>query len=132
MGKRFLVAFAVLASIGLVVGAMFYKEQTAQALPARNLKFYPKDMKQAALYKEMRRIQNELGVRCAFCHVMTPRKQFEKDTKHKAIALKMLRLTDDINKDLAKIFPKNPKKVTCYTCHRGKKHPVNVMPEDDE
>lgn len=135
MKTKFFTAIAIAALFGLglcLLSDNLAGVKQASAMPESNLKFYPKDMKQPDLYKEMRQISKDLGVKCAFCHVMTPRKDFVKDTPHKEIALKMLVLTKEINDDLKKIFPKGDKKVTCYTCHRGEEHPKNVGEDDGE
>lgn len=134
LSQKLTFAFSLVLVAAIGVLAFAPREQAEAAPPPKALKYYPKDTSQAKLYKEMRVISAALGVKCAFCHVMTPRKQFAKDTKHKKIALSMLKLTDKINADILKALPKGskPTKVTCYTCHRGEKHPASEDEEDDD
>lgn len=129
---------ALLLSLGFIAvflaGLMCFRaSQHVEAAPPRNLKFYPKSMRQPHIYKEMRRMSQALGVKCKHCHVVTPRKQFAKSTKNKEIALKMLFLTKEINDDLKNIFKAGKRnKVTCYTCHRGNKKPLSEPHEEEE
>ncbi len=60
--------------------------------------------------------KSSLNVDCDFCHI---KDAFEKDDKPmKQVARKMIRRMNEINGDGA------GGRVTCYTCHRGQKTPV--------
>jgi hypothetical protein len=68
-----------------------------------------------------------LGVKCNFCHVMEPQKDFAADTEKKNIARGMLKLTGRINSD---VFTwKEAPKATCYMCHHGAEKPVLTAPQ---
>ena len=130
--KKALLLFFGLIAVFLAGLVCFRPCQHVEAAPPRNLKFYPKSMRQPQIYKEMRRMSQGLGVKSKHCHVVKPRKQFAKSTKNKDIALKMLFLTKEINDDLKNIFKAGKRnKVTCYTCHRGNKRPLSE-PGDEE
>jgi len=130
MNSKSLVGLAFCFAL-ILGGLALAPVREVEALPARDLKFYPKGIKTKALYKEMKVLQRQLGVKCNFCHVMTPRKQFAKSTEHKTVALEMLRLTKSINDSQKKIFKgKKASPVTCWTCHRGEQKPAT--PDDDE
>lgn len=130
MSKKILAAFYILTV--LVVGTYtFYPEKEVQALPPRKLKFYPKKTTQRELYKDMQVIQKSLGTQCSHCHSYTPRRDFAKNTKKKKVALQQMFLTRSINEKIKKFFPEAKVKVTCYTCHRGKKKPRH-KPDEDE
>ena len=60
--------------------------------------------------------KSSLNVDCDFCHI---KDAFEKDDKPmKQVARKMIKRMNEINGDGA------GGRVTCYTCHRGQKTPV--------
>lgn len=122
---RYVLLALSLALVLVAAPQAFRSAEVAEALPPKNLKFYPKDMSKPKLYKEMKVLCRDLGVKCAHCHVMMPRKQFASEKKPvKEVARKMLFLTRENNEDLKKIFGKKKfDEVTCYTCHRGKKSP---------
>lgn len=61
-----------------------------------------------------------LGVTCNECHV-ADRASDEKEDKVTARA--MFAMMKEINAN-----PATMAKVTCYTCHRGQKEPVNAAP----
>ena len=76
-----------------------------------------------------------LGVRCQFCHVGKeglPLEEFDvvsDEIPQKKTARIMMRLTDDINKQLDAAVPRAAgveARVTCITCHRGKSTPTNT------
>ena len=83
-----------------------------------NLKILPKDWtfkKAKAFMKET--MNRGLGVKCEFCH---NEKDWASDKKkHKVVARKMMQMTATLNK---KYF-RGKHRVTCFTCHMGKKEP---------
>ena len=71
-------------------------------------------------------ILEQIGVgKCTYCHV---RDKSSDENEHKVIARKFMKMTKELNET---VFKESEEKITCYTCHRGKKHPVN-RPEDEE
>ena len=95
----------------------------------KNLKVFPKDISEEALFKFMDEFNKALGVDCNYCHAknkITTELDFISDTKsEKEIARKMMIMTNDIN---IKYFGFNNNDnaivpVTCITCHRGKERP---------
>jgi hypothetical protein len=62
-----------------------------------------------------------LGVDCSHCHTIG---EWEKDDKPaKRMVITMNHVVKDVNEQL---FPDQPGKVACYTCHRGAEKPVNI------
>ena len=101
----------------------------------QNLQVLPKDASARVIVATMKGFANNLGVRCQFCHIGEeglPLEQFdfvsdEKATKRAARA--MMRLTNDINRQLDGALPPPAgaeARVTCMTCHRGKSKPTNL------
>lgn len=70
-------------------------------------------------------IRASLGAQCSDCHVGT---EWEKDDKpEKARAREMLRMVMDLNR---RSFDE-PLKISCYTCHRGRRKPTTAVPPFD-
>jgi hypothetical protein len=101
----------------------------------KNLQVLPKDATARVVVSTMKGFANNLGVRCQFCHIGEeglPLEQFdfvsdEKPAKRTARA--MMRLTDDINRQLDTAVPRpagSEPRVMCLTCHRGKSKPTNL------
>ena len=133
------------------------KKQAAAAddLQFHNLKVFPQNIPREQLIAAMRGFSRGLGVRCNFCHVPTnppsDELDFPSDAKEeKEIARMMLRMTQRINADVAKLPDDDDRggaaaadahaatpstaagattahggepRVTCWTCHRGKTEP---------
>jgi len=68
----------------------------------------------------MQFIASSLGVECTFCHVQG--KMDLDDKPEKKTARTMIAMTTAINKNSFG----GRQQVTCYSCHRGAAHPVNV------
>ncbi len=105
-----------------------------------NLQVLPKDTSPRAVVATMRGFVQGLGVRCQNCHVYKGANpddlnafDFANDEKEdKRTARLMLRMVMDVNqrlKDVGEPAPAGEMKVTCYTCHRGEKHPLTRRPE---
>lgn len=62
---------------------------------------------------------------CTNCHRLAPQGNFASDTStDKKRARFMQQMTNDLNLvQLPKLYPKDPPKVTCATCHRGYNEP---------
>ncbi len=76
----------------------------------------------------MHMMKKSLGVNCSYCHNT---QDYASDAKvPKRRARMMLKMLVQIRKDYFS-FP-NAKKPTCYTCHQGHKHPVNIPPSGFE
>lgn len=108
----------VLAIVALVGLSFLVHAVASGAGPDRpkNLKFYPKGTSKAALKKEMKSISRALGVECEDCH---DRDDMAKETPEKETARKYLELTRSLNQGELKRYGK----ITCATCHRGKRKP---------
>jgi len=93
----------------------------------KNLKVLPPDTSKAQMTVIMHGFADSLGVQCTFCHAGTPPKlDFASDEKdEKKSARVMMKMAAAINKDtLPQLGDMSPDvEVTCYTCHRGAKHP---------
>jgi len=101
----------------------------------RNLKVLPKTTSPDQLRDVMVGFTQSLGVRCVHCHVGEEGKplgtfDFASDAKpEKQIARDMVKMTDDIHKDLGKmkLMPDEARvEVRCATCHHGKPRPVTL------
>jgi len=90
----------------------------------KNVQVLPRNMPHDNLIAEMRSWDRALGVTCSYCHVeINKRNEFVSDEKPaKRITRDMLRMTRRVNSDTARLV-KNPRTVTCDTCHRGKVAP---------
>lgn len=72
------------------------------------------------LIPTMQFIAASLGVQCDFCHV--EHEMQKDDKKEKVTARKMIEMELEIDKG----HFKNELDVTCYTCHRGSPHPLDI------
>jgi hypothetical protein len=99
----------------------------------KNLQVLPKDSNARVVVGTMKGFANNLGVRCQFCHVGKeglPLEAFDfvsDEIPQKKTARIMMRLTDDINRQLDAAVPRASgaeARVTCLTCHRGKSTPA--------
>ena len=88
----------------------------AGAVVFKNLVVLPKDITKPALKATMRDIAKSLNVDCDHCH---KEPDMAADTDKKKIAREMMEMVKTINTK----FPMTLKKVTCWTCHRGKPEP---------
>ncbi|HEX7151371.1 MAG TPA: c-type cytochrome [Thermoanaerobaculia bacterium] len=108
----------------------------------KNLQILPRDIPREQLLTIMRGFTRSLGVKCNECHVVTatePKEQldFAADTKEeKRVARVMMQMTSQINgawmerveaaeghhEETTEAAPSDPR-VSCWTCHRGKKEP---------
>ncbi|PSM31238.1 hypothetical protein BVG81_006430 [Haliangium sp. UPWRP_2] len=82
----------------------------------KDLQVLSKTISRDELKKTMKAMSKDLGVDCSFCH---EEPNMEKDTNKKTLAREMMQMTSEINKRYASTM----KKVTCFTCHRGKEEP---------
>lgn len=98
--------------------------------PPQNLQVLPKDLAPRNLNKLMRRYEQDLGVKCSYCHVEnrdTGKLDYVSDENpKKSIARVMIAMVDDINEGhLAQlgIDVRYNSAVTCGSCHRGRANP---------
>jgi hypothetical protein len=94
-----------------------------------NLKILSKDISEEELHQVMREYSRALGVRCGYCHERKEGKEhadFASDAKkEKEITRGMMQMVNDINeKYLANIGSGHFEKITCVTCHMGRKVPI--------
>lgn len=82
----------------------------------KNLQFLPKDITKPALKATMREMAKSLNVDCDHCH---KEPDMAADTDKKKVAREMMEMVKTINSK----FPMTMKKVSCWTCHRGKPEP---------
>jgi hypothetical protein len=86
--------------------------------PAKNLKI----IKQEEIRSVMGAFVAGTGLKCSGCHVQG---DFASDNKEeKVVARKMLEMVRGVNTNTFN----GDNKVTCYTCHRGDKHPATAPP----
>jgi photosynthetic reaction center cytochrome c subunit len=85
-----------------------------------------KDVPAEQLIPSMEFISSSLGVECSFCHVEG---HFEKDDKKpKQTARDMMQMMLALNKNSFD----GRREVTCYSCHRGARNPVDTPMVDGE
>ena len=113
------------------------RSAAAPQIPATftNLQVLPKDIARPDLVNGMRSFALGLGVRCEHCHVGEgndlSKFDFASDARApKLVARKMMKMSAAINGEMLKGVgePATTPKVTCYTCHRGAKTPLNSAP----
>ncbi|MBI1387073.1 MAG: photosynthetic reaction center cytochrome c subunit [bacterium] len=77
------------------------------------------------LQNYMKGLTEALGVNCKFCHDLM---DFPKDDPklHKLTARKFMTMVKGLNEGF---FKDMDEKVTCFTCHQGRKEPVNSKAE---
>jgi Photosynthetic reaction centre cytochrome C subunit len=132
---RILIAAAIAVALGAVASAQQWTPPTP-----KNLQVLPKDMPPRALVATMRSFAQGLGVRCQHCHVYKGTNaddlnayDFANDEKEEKkiarVMLKMVMSNNDVLKDVGDPPAAGELKVTCYTCHRGDKHPVSKKPD---
>jgi hypothetical protein len=92
--------------------------------PPTNLQVLPKDMTTQQVTQVMQTIRAALGVQCTHCHVGGPADRAKDDLPAKAVARKMMQMSNTINQQLG-ATPDAPK-VTCFTCHRGTLKPATA------
>lgn len=106
---------------------------TQQEAPLKNIQAFPKDISRPELIDNMRHFSFGLGVRCQYCHTGGDGISFEgvvfenDDDPDKVKARFMIRMTEDLNKNVLTRIPQRdepPLEITCKTCHRGQAKPV--------
>jgi len=105
-----------------------------------NLKVLPKDTTPDQIMETMQHFRRSLNMGCLGCHKGQQGQpistfDFADDSKeNKEVARKMVKLTDDLNTKCADAYPdqddtdKAKPRVTCATCHRGKRRPETDPP----
>ena len=134
--KTMKTTLVILTIVLVVLGGMpLFAQNTFPPASFKNLQVLPKDAPARVVVGTMKGFANNLGVRCQFCHVGKeglPLEEFDfvsDEIPQKKTARIMMRLTDDINKQLDAAVPRAAgveARVTCLTCHRGKSTPTNT------
>jgi outer membrane lipoprotein-sorting protein len=109
-----------LFSTAVVASAQEAKAPTKTAVQQfKNIEVL-KDIPADELFPTMQFIAGALGVDCEFCHVQHA--MDKDDKKEKKIARKMMEMELTLNAD----HFEGHIEVTCFTCHRGSPHPINI------
>lgn len=136
MRARLLVVVAVCALTGPVTAQAPAAAAQQPPWKPKNLKFFPANITHDALLQRMREFAFALDVRCPYCHaggngVTLDGVDFASDEKNtKLTARAMLKMTEQINKNLLTQIPSRAEprvEVTCATCHRGLKLPKSLQ-----
>jgi hypothetical protein len=130
---------ALIAAAGSVLLAGILLASTAQeAKPEKktarevykNIKVFPKDLPADQVIPIMHKINDSLGVKCDFCHVIETDAQgrhvgWEKDDKKmKLVARDMIVMTTKMR---GQKYLKD--KASCFMCHHGHAEPETNAPE---
>jgi len=95
----------------------------------KNVQVLPKDWTGRQVQMFMRNFTVGLGMMCTDCHVQD---RASDEKKEKVTARQMLKMTMAINNDFLKYIGEPPAagtlKVSCYSCHRGQRKPINAPP----
>jgi len=116
-----------------LVAVLLLAASSAQAQELKNLKVFPPDTEKRVLIDAMKQWTDALGVRCTYCHVQKVPGDFQSfdfasdDLEHKETARRMLRMVQDLNKDvLPQAAGEDDAHVSCVTCHRGLTNPATL------
>jgi hypothetical protein len=127
--------FAIVGVLLALSAAPSLAQNTFPPASFKNLQVLPKDASARIVVNTMKGFAMNLGVRCQYCHVGKeglPLEEFDfvsDEIPQKATARIMMRLTDDINRQLDAAVPRAAgaeARVTCITCHRGQSKPTNL------
>lgn len=116
MRNQFVLGAIVAGVLCLGIG-MTTHMTAADAADAKNLKVLPANTPKKEIKKIMKGISDALGENCDFCHDLDDMSSDKNE--HKVVAREMMKMTAELNK---KHFKGKPR-VTCMTCHNGKKEP---------
>jgi hypothetical protein len=104
------------------------KQKKGPGTPVVNARELPLEL----TTETMEVLRTSLGVECNYCHVSgefqerghVGDRQSDANPR-KLIARDMIKMTKDINRTLTGVgvFPDPSNVVTCWTCHRGNRHP---------
>jgi hypothetical protein len=121
--------------LSIVVASLAAATALAQA-PAqeapKNLQVLPKDWTRAQVVNVMQNFNAALGVGCDYCHVQnqgSPPDFASDDKPEKEAARAMMKLTGELNTDLATALARPAAELTrvgCITCHRGVPEPKQL------
>jgi cytochrome c553 len=107
---------AAVPAPGQTTDSFFKNVQVLKGLPAE------------LMQPSMQLMEISLGVHCVYCHDPDGTKR-ELDTKpEKAIARRMITMTQDINRTMFN----GTNRVTCFTCHQGHTKPGAVVPYNEQ
>ncbi len=127
------------SAMSLAVASMAFAQQWSPS-PPTNLKVLSSTTTVRELLPVMKGFTQGLGVRCQHCHVYKGENPDDLSTfdftsdenAAKVTARSMMRMVKVINDDLLKgvgdIAAVGDSKVTCFTCHRGDRRPLNKRP----
>jgi hypothetical protein len=118
------------AGVGAAIVVAAGDAQGGQVRTPQNLQVLPKDWTIQQVQMHMRTFTAALGVECSHCHVGTMAERAKDDNPKKAIARKMIQMTNAINNEMLKGVGQpaaaGAAKVTCFTCHRGAIKPLTA------
>jgi hypothetical protein len=123
------------AALVVMSAAPLFAQNTFPPASFKNLQVLPKDASARIVVGTMKGFANNLGVRCQFCHVGKEEMPLEEfnfvsdEIAQKKTARIMMRLTDDINRQLDAAVPSAvgaAPRVACITCHRGQSTPTTT------
>ena len=127
----------VLVAVTVRVSAQGQGAQTPPAGAGRqgggapsNLQVLPKDWTGMQVQQFMQNyFRVGTGMMCNDCHVQGNRASDDKKEKQTARQmLKMMFAANDALKGVGEPAAEGTYKVTCYTCHRGQRKPINAPP----
>ncbi|MDP8242986.1 MAG: c-type cytochrome [Candidatus Hinthialibacter antarcticus] len=119
MGIATLVCFVLVVS----GDSQLWSQEKEQPSFAKNLQVLEFESKEE-LFAYMQELQQALGVKCNFCHDVKSGFHVDNPDLHKEIARNFMKMVKGLNEGF---FKDMDDKVTCFTCHQGRKHPVNSL-----
>jgi hypothetical protein len=128
------IAAGIVTPVVLLLGMSAAQTKKPQKPPMAGQKYKNikvlKDLPADQVIPIMHKINDSLGVKCDFCHIVETNAAgqhvgWEKDDKPmKTVARKMIVMTQELDKKQ----PIVKGKVTCFTCHHGRAEPEGAPP----
>lgn len=95
----------------------------------KNVQVLPKDWNSQQVQAFMRSyLTTGTGMVCNDCHVADRSVDEKKEKQTARQMLKMMMAANDLVKDIGEPAAAGTYKITCYTCHRGTRKPLNAPP----
>jgi len=88
-----------------------------------NLQVLAPDISTVELFEEMKHVTRALGVECRTCHRTDVRDFASDEIEAKRVAREMMVMVRQMNADLSAAGAGEASRITCLTCHGGRRKP---------